>query len=59
MNKNSNLKTYFDSKFNKEENYNKIMEKVKKEEKVQEKKKKRLSFRSFYVLAPVCLFILL
>mgnify|MGYP006867957993 CR=1 FL=1 len=59
MNKNSNLKTYFDSKFNKEENYNKIMEKVKKEEKVQEKKEKRLSFRSFYVLAPVCLFILL
>ena len=41
MNKNSNLKTYFDSKFNKEENYNKIMEKVKKEEKVQEKKKKK------------------
>ena len=39
MNKNENLKNYFDNKFSKEDNYNKIMDKIKStdEEKVKTK----------------------
>lgn len=55
MNKNENLKNYFDNKFSKEDNYNKIMDKIKStdEEKVKTKK-----FKGLYVLAPVCVIVL-
>lgn len=46
-----NIKDYFDKQFNKEENLNSIMEKINKE--------KQKTFKGIYVLAPICLILVL
>ena len=52
---NNNIKKYFDDKYNKEENYKIIMEKIKNKS---EKKLKVKKFKGLYVFAPVCLIVL-